>query len=52
MLGSDFYKKVLFSDGKNLSYKGRKLKIKIDSLYDHSVKINVHKLSQLSNTGI
>ncbi|WP_028890165.1 hypothetical protein [Tenacibaculum ovolyticum] len=49
MLGSDFYKKVLFNDSKNLSYKGRKLKRKIDSLYNHSVKINVHKLSQLEN---
>ncbi|PKH49264.1 hypothetical protein CXF68_00530 [Tenacibaculum sp. Bg11-29] len=49
MLNRDFYKKVLFNDSKKLSYKGRKLKIKIDSLYNHSVKINVHKLSQLEN---
>ena len=49
MLTDDFYKNIMFNDGKNLSYKGEKLKIKIDSLYNHSVKINVHKLSQLEN---
>jgi len=49
MLGNDAYKNILFSDKNNLTFKGGKLKVKIDSLYNYSVKINVHKLSQLEN---
>jgi hypothetical protein len=49
MLTDGFYKNILFKDSKKLSFKGEKLKVKIDSLYDHSVKINIHKLSQLDN---
>ncbi len=49
MLGDDVYKDILFENSKDLGFKGGKLKTKIDSLYSHSVKINVHKLSQLEN---
>ena len=49
MLTRDFYKNILFKNDKDLSFKGMKLKTKIDSLYNHAVKINVHKLSQLDN---
>lgn len=49
LLVDDFYKNLLFEKGEELSYKGRRLKVKIDSLYNHAIKINVHKLSQLEN---
>ena len=49
LLVDDFYKNILFEKGEGLSYKGRRLKVKIDSLYNHAIKINVHKLSQLEN---
>lgn len=49
MLPENTYKKLLFGNGKSLSFKGDKLKIKIDSLYNYAIKINVHKLSQLDN---
>ena len=49
LLVDDFYKNILFEKGERLSYKGRRLKVKIDSLYNHAIKINVHKLSQLEN---
>ncbi|WBX70795.1 hypothetical protein [Tenacibaculum retecalamus] len=49
MLNDDFYKNILFEKSDGLSFKGEKLKIKIDSLYNYVIKINVHKLSQISN---
>jgi len=49
LLESEHYKELLFSYDNALSYKGKKLKRKIDSLYNHALKINVHKLSQLEN---
>ena len=49
LLEDDHYKNILFRRGGALSFKGVRLKVKIDSLYNHSVKINVHKLSQLEN---
>ena len=49
MLTDGFYKNILFEKRGGLSFKGEKLKTKIDSLYNYSVKINVHKLSQLDN---
>lgn len=45
----EFYKNILFKSKGKLTYKGQKLKVKIDSLYDCVTKINVHKLSQLEN---
>ncbi|MCD8411358.1 hypothetical protein [Tenacibaculum finnmarkense] len=49
MLAEDAYKKILFTSNNELSFKGRKLKLKIDDLYAFAVKINGHKLSQLDN---
>ncbi|MCG8858220.1 hypothetical protein [Tenacibaculum finnmarkense] len=49
MLAEDTYKKILFTSNNELSFKGRKLKLKIDDLYAFAVKINGHKLSQLDN---
>lgn len=49
MLGDNHYRDVLFKEGNSLAFKGERLKVKIDSLYNHSVKINVHKLSQLED---
>ena len=49
ILTNGFYNDILFKNNKNLTFKGQKLKVKIDSLYNHSIKINVHKLSQLEN---
>ncbi|WP_299837839.1 hypothetical protein [uncultured Tenacibaculum sp.] len=49
LLSENFYKKVLFTDNGGLTKRGKRLKIKIDSLYDYSLKINVHRLSQLEN---
>ncbi len=49
MLAEDTYKKMLFTSNNELSFKGRKLKLKIDDLYAFAVKINGHKLSQLDN---
>ncbi|CAL2102698.1 GldM_N domain-containing protein [Tenacibaculum sp. 190130A14a] len=49
LLGKEAYKNSIFKSNGRLTYKGTKLKRKIDSLYDCSLKINVHKLSQLEN---
>ncbi len=49
LLTKDIYKTTLFKNNGELTLKGKKLKVKIDSLYDYSVKINVHQLSQLEN---
>jgi hypothetical protein len=49
LLDEDFYKKILFKHNGSLTKKGKRLKIKIDSLYNISVQVNVHRLSQLEN---
>ncbi|WP_271407081.1 hypothetical protein [Tenacibaculum soleae] len=49
MLTNGFYKNILFQSNNELTFKGDQLKIKIDSLYNYSIKMNVHKLSQISN---
>ena len=49
LLDRDTYKNKIFKSDGNLTFKGQKLKVKIDSLYDCSVNINVHNLSQLEN---
>ena len=49
LLEEDFYEKVLFDAEGSLNPKGKKLKVKIDSLYRVSKQINIHGLSQLSN---
>lgn len=49
LLAKNKYETTLFSAPGKLSSKGRKLKIKLDSLYNYSIKINVHQLSQLEN---
>lgn len=49
LLDDDFYSKLLFTSRGELTKKGKKLKTKLDSLYTYSLKINVHKLSQLEN---
>jgi hypothetical protein len=49
LLEEDYYKKILFQNNGNLTRMGNRLKIKIDSLYSISVRVNVHQLSQLEN---
>lgn len=49
LLEKGFYKRVIFKDNGGLTKKGDSLKMKIDSLYNHSKRINVHQLSQLEN---
>lgn len=49
LLDEDFYRKILFKHNGSLTKEGKKLKIKIDSLYDISIRVNVHRLSQLEN---
>ncbi len=49
LLDEDFYRKILFRHNGSLTKEGKKLKIKIDSLYDISIRVNVHRLSQLEN---
>jgi hypothetical protein len=49
LLDEDFYRKILFKNNGGLTTKGKLLKIKIDSLYNISVRVNVHRLSQLEN---
>ncbi|AUC14094.1 hypothetical protein BTO06_02480 [Tenacibaculum sp. SZ-18] len=49
LLDDDFYRKILFKHNGSLTKEGKKLKIKIDSLYDISIRVNVHRLSQLEN---
>lgn len=49
LLVDDFYENLLFHANGSLTNKGKRLKIKIDSLYQISVRINVHRLSQLEN---
>ncbi|WP_170245918.1 hypothetical protein [Tenacibaculum adriaticum] len=49
LLEDDFYEKVLFTNRGGLSLKGSQLKIKIDSLYQLSTKINVHGLTHLND---
>ncbi|MEX6627111.1 hypothetical protein [Tenacibaculum salmonis] len=49
MLKDGVYQKELFTDNHTLSFKGKKLKSKIDNLYELAVKANIHKLSQLEN---
>ncbi|WP_075341076.1 hypothetical protein [Tenacibaculum agarivorans] len=49
LLDEDHYEKVIFDYQGDLTEKGKQLKIKIDSLYNYSLRINVHRLSQLEN---
>lgn len=49
MMAEGIYEKELFTKNHTLSFKGKKLKSKIDDLYAVAVKVNVHKLSQLEN---
>lgn len=49
LLEKDAYKNTIFKSNGRLTYKGTKLKRKIDSLYTCSKGVNVHKLSQLEN---
>lgn len=49
LLDKESYKSTLFKSNGSLTYKGTKLKRKIDSLYNCSKRVNVHKLSQLEN---
>ncbi len=47
LLDDSFYKKLIFDSNGKLTKTSHKLKIKIDSLYNYSITINIHKLSQL-----
>lgn len=49
LLEKEAYKNTIFKSNGRLTYKGTKLKRKIDSLYTCSKGVNVHKLSQLEN---
>ncbi len=49
LLDGDFYKNILFESTGKLTKVGGKLKIKIDSLYNHAKRINIHQLSQIEN---
>ncbi|WP_299673673.1 hypothetical protein [uncultured Tenacibaculum sp.] len=49
LLEENFYKKILFTPQGKLTKRAKRLKIKIDSLYNFSLKVNVHRLSQLEN---
>lgn len=49
LLEKNAYENTIFKSNGRLTYKGTKLKRKIDSLYTCSKQINVHKLSQLEN---
>ncbi|WP_442267334.1 hypothetical protein ACSIGC_06540 [Tenacibaculum sp. ZS6-P6] len=49
LLEKNFYKKLLFTHQGKLTKRAKLLKVKIDSLYNFSLKVNVHRLSQLEN---
>ncbi|MDY0780704.1 hypothetical protein [Tenacibaculum sp. IB213877] len=49
LIDDDFYENLLFTSRGDLSSKGEKLKIKIDSLYNFSSTINIHRLTHLDN---
>ncbi|MFD0993422.1 hypothetical protein [Tenacibaculum geojense] len=49
LLDEDHYQKVLFTPLGHLTSKGKKLKIKIDSLHNYSAKINIHRLTHLDD---
>ncbi|WP_299108351.1 hypothetical protein [uncultured Tenacibaculum sp.] len=49
LLEKEAYKNTIFKSNGRLTYKGTKLKRKIDSLYTCSKGVNVHRLSQLEN---
>ncbi len=49
LLESNHYKNLIFKESGGLTIKGDSLRVKIDSLYIHSKRINVHRLSQLEN---
>ena len=49
LLPKEFYNDLLFEPNGTLTSKAKRLKIKIDSLYNHAIRINVHQLSQLEN---
>lgn len=49
LLEENFYKKLLFTHQGKLTKRAKLLKVKIDSLYNFSLKVNVHRLSQLEN---
>ncbi len=49
LLEEGFYKKIFFKSSGGLTKEGGKLKVKIDSLYNHAKRINVHQLSQIEN---
>ncbi|CAA0169641.1 hypothetical protein ACE1MK_13825 [Tenacibaculum maritimum] len=43
------YKNIIFTNNGKLSAKGKQIKVKIDSLYELSSKINIHKLTHLED---
>ncbi len=49
LLEQGFYRDLIFKPNGKLTKKGGDLKVKIDSLYDCALGVNVHKLSQLDN---
>ncbi|SNR14802.1 hypothetical protein [Tenacibaculum jejuense] len=49
LLQENHYKKLLFTPQGKLTKRAKKLKVKLDSLYNFSLRVNVHKLSQLEN---
>lgn len=49
LLDDYHYRDLFFDEYDQLTYKGDSLKTKIDSLYNYSLKINIHQLSQLEN---
>lgn len=49
LLEEGAYQKVFFKENRILTKFAEKLKIKIDSLYTCSIRINIHRLSQLEN---
>lgn len=49
LIEDDFYENILFTADGGLSSKGMKLKIKVDSLFQLSKKINIHSLTHLDS---
>ena len=49
LIEDDFYENILFTADGELSSKGMKLKIKVDSLFQLSKKINIHSLTHLDD---
>lgn len=49
LLEDDFYERLMFTSDGKLATKGLKLKIKVDSLYQLSIKINNHGLTHLDD---